>query len=178
MKKSILILIALLGFAPLAWAGPGEGWGFFLENVSQNVKNADSGLVYAKPSAGGMIDYQWGGDSFTWGLMVSEVGGSASFPNDDTLKWVKTDLLAAKFTFWLSNFYLGVHYGVQSLVWAESASSFDFKTAGASGYGLGYEAESGWHIGYARDSSGRIQFDDLPDQTVSGSRWFLGYRWR
>ena len=47
-----------------------------------------------------------------------------------------------------------------------------------SGWGLGFEGESGWSLGWYKEISKKIEFEDFPDQRIEGNRIILGYRWR
>ena len=44
--------------------------------------------------------------------------------------------------------------------------------------GLGLEGKSGWSLGWYKEKSEKIDFDDFPDQRIEGDRFILGYRWR
>lgn len=178
--------VFLLSYSLICWenvllASPFSGWGAFLDVGQLKPINDDSGEEYQTSKIiGDQIDYQFAlGDFLSCIFFVSENVNKGSVPSIKKYEYYKAGILGAELRAWVGPLFLGFHGGRYFLTWIETLSSYSgLKWSGGNGLGLGVESESGWSIGWYKEKSGKIKFNDSPDQRVEGDRFIFGYRWR
>jgi len=178
----VFLLIFVLNFWRSATlADPGEGFGIFIDVGQQKPVNDDTGKEYQTSKIfGDQIDYQFPlGKSFSFSLFGSENVGKGALPENKRFKNYKTAIIGAELRAWMGPLFLGVHRGKYFLTWIETISSYSgIKSSSGKGLGLGLEGESGWSLGWYKEKSEKIKFENLPDQRFEGDRIIIGYRWR
>ena len=177
--KSLFIIFAISIWASVTFAVPGEGLGLFADIGQLKAVNENTGKEYQESQVfGGQIDYQFGlGESFSFLLFAAEKASEGSLPYNSEYEYYKAGIIGAEMRLWLGQVYVGIHGGQYYLTWIESLSSYTgVHWSGGTGVGLGFEGESGWSIGVYNENSEKIDFKDLPDQRVEGSRIIIGYR--
>ena len=181
-NRCAFFLTFLLTFwTSVTQAGPIDGWGLFLDVGQLKPVNDDSGREYQDSKIiGDQIDYQFAlGNSFSFSLFASENTNKGELPGNTKYGNYKAGIIGAEFRVWMGPLFIGVHGGQYFLTWIESLSSYTgLKWSGGGGWGLGLEGKSGWSLGWYKEKSEKIDFDDFPDQRIEGDRFILGYRWR
>ena len=182
MKFGYTILLAsAMCWSTVLLANPGDGVGLFIDVGQLKTVNDYSGEEYQTSKLiGDQIDYQFAlGDSFSFTLFVSENANKGALPGITKYEYYKAGILGAELRAWMGPLFIGVHGGQYFLTWIESLSSYSgMKWVGGSGLGIGLEGKLGWSLGWYREKSEKIDFDDFPDQRIEGDRLILGYRWR
>jgi len=181
-NRSAFFLTFLLTFWTSATsAGPIDGWGLFLDVGQLKPVNDASGREYQDSKViGDQIDYQFAlGNSFSFSLFASENMNKGVLPENTKYEYYKAGILGAEFRAWMGPLFIGLHGVLFFLSLIESLMSYTgLKWSGGSGRGLGLEGKSGWSLGWYKEKSEKIYFDDFPDQRIEGDRFILGYRWR
>ena len=179
--RLFFMVFALSICASVTFAGPGDGWGLFVDIGQLKAVNENTGTEYQESKVlGGQIDYQFAlGESFSLLIFATENMNEGSLPNDTEYEYYKAGIIGAELKLWLGPFYIGIHGGQYYLTWIETLSSYTgINLSSGTGFGLGLEVESGWSLGLYNENSEKIDFKDLPDQRVEGNRIIIGYRWR
>ena len=183
MKKLIpfILTTSLCFWTSALLAGPADGWGLFLDAGQLKPVNDDSGKEYQTSKIiGDQIDYQFAlGDSFSFSLFGTEFVGKGTLPGITKYEYYKAGVFGVELRAWMGPLFVGFHGGQYYLTWIESLSSYSgIKWSGGNGFGFGLETNTGWSLGWYREKSEKIDFDDFPDQRIEGERIILGYRWR
>ena len=178
--KSLLLIIAIIIWVPVTFAGPKEGLGLFADIGQLKAVNENTGTEYLESKVfSGQIDYQFTlGESLSFLFFALESASEGSLPNNNEYEYYKAGIIGAELRIWLGPLYIGIHGGKYYLAWIESLSSYTgIHWSDGKGFGLGIESESGWSLGFYNENSEKIDFKDLPDQRVEGNRIIVGYRW-
>ena len=179
--RLFFMVFALSIYASVTFAGPGDGWGLFVDIGQLKAVNENTGTEYQQSKVfGDQIDYQFAlGGSFSFLLFATENISEGALPDNKKYEYYKAGIIGAELRFWLGPLFVGVHGGQYFLTWIESLSSYTgINWSGGTGFGLGLEGESGWSLGWYSENSEKIDFEDFPDQRVEGNRIIIGYRWR
>ena len=179
--RLLFMVFALIICTSITFAGPGDGWGLFVDIGQLKAVNENTGTEYQQSKVfGDQIDYQFALDeSFSFLLFATENMNEGALPNNKKYENYKAGIMGAELRFWPGPLFVGVHGGQYFLAWIESLSSYTgINWSGGTGFGLGFEGESGWSLGGYSENSEKIDFEDFPDQRVEGNRIIIGYRWR
>ena len=181
LARFIIPLLFLVFWMTELKAEPGKGFGLALEGGSFKPIDPDTGKDFqSSDSYGAAFDYQWPlGKSVSFSIFGFEHGGMAKLPPKSDYEYYKTGVVGAELKAWIDSFFIGIHGGQYYLTWIESLSSYSgIAQTGGSGYGLGFETESGWMFAAYSEKSGTFEHEEMADQKVEGNRILLGYRWR
>ena len=179
--RLFFLVFAMSICASVTFAGPGNGWGLFVDIGQLKVVNQNTGKEYQESKVlGDQIDYQFAlGESFSFLLFATENMNEGALPDNKKYEYYKAGIMGPELRFWLGPLFVGVHGGQYFLTWIESLSSYTgINWSGGTGFGLGFEGESGWSLGFYSENSEKIVFENFPDQRVEGNRIIIGYRWR
>ena len=111
--RLFFMVFALSICASITFAGPGEGWGLFVEIVQLKAVNENTGTEYQQSKVlGDQIDYQFAlGESFSLLIFATENMNEGSLPNDTEYEYYKAGIMGAELRFWQRPLFVGVHGG-------------------------------------------------------------------
>ena len=147
----IFFMVFVMGICTsVTFAGPGDGWGLFVDIGQLKAVNENTGTEYQQSKVfGDQIDYQFAfGELFSFLLFASENMNEGALPDNKKYEYYKAGIMGAELRFWLGPLFVGVHGGQYFLAWIESLSSYTgINWSGGTGFGLGLEGESGGSFG-------------------------------
>ena len=105
--------------ASAVFAGPGDGWGLFVDIGHLKAVNENTGKEYQKSKVfGDQIDYQFAlGESFSFLLFATENMNEGALPNNKKYENYKAGNMGAELRFWMGSLFVGVHGGKYFLTW-------------------------------------------------------------
>ena len=123
----LLFFIFVMSIFPfVVFAGPGEGWGLFVDIGQLKAVNENTGTEYQLSKVfGDQIDYQFAlGESYSFLLFATENISEGTLPDNKKYEYYKAGIVGGELRFWLGSLFVGVHGGQYFLTWIESLSSY------------------------------------------------------
>ena len=149
--RLLLVVFTLSICESVTFAGPGGGWGLYVDIGQMKAINENTGTEYQQSKVfGDQIDYQFAfGELFSFLLFASENMNEGALPDNKKYEYYKAGIMGAELRFWLGPLFVGVHGGQYFLTWIESLSSYTgINWSGGTGFGLWLEDESGCSLGF------------------------------
>ncbi len=175
------LLFAASFWSSTLMADAADGWGLAMGGGSFKPSGySDDQDFEASGTYGYALDYQWAlGKTFYITLGASEHGGKGVQATKPDYKYYKVGYFGMELRAWLGSMFVGYHSGSYYLTWIASSSEYSNITqSSGSGYGAGFETDSGWILAAYKEQGDHFTFDELPDQKTDGYRIILGYRFR
>ena len=138
--RLFFMVFALSICASVTFAGPGDGWGLFVDIGQLKAVNENTGTEYQQSKVfGDQIDYQFVlGESFSLLLLATENISEGALPDNKKYEYYKAGIMGAELRFWQGPLFVGGNGGQCFLTWIESWSSYTgINGSGGSGFGLG-----------------------------------------
>ena len=124
IRVAVILLLAILPFAPDALAGAASGFGVSLDAVDIVSKDSLTEQPYARATFGYGADYQFAvGESFSLGIILAEAVGEATFPTLPTVTFHKISMVGLEARLWLGAWFVGYQMGSYVFVTTEGGSN-------------------------------------------------------
>ena len=96
------MVFALNIFTSVTFAGPGDGWGLFVDIGQLKAVNENTGTEYQQAKVfGDQIDYQFAfGESFSFLLFATENISEGTLPDNKKYEYYKAGIIGAELRFW------------------------------------------------------------------------------
>ena len=107
------MVFALSICTSITFAGPGEGWGLFVDIGQLKAVNENTGTEYQQSKVfGDQIDYQFAlGESFSFLLLATDNMIEGALPDNKKYEYYKAGIMGAELRFWLGPLFVEVHVG-------------------------------------------------------------------
>ena len=101
--RLFFMVFALSICTSITFAGPGDGWGLFVDIGQLKAVNENTGKEYQKSKVfGEQIDYQFAlGKSFSFLLFATEYMNEGALPGNKKYEYYKAGIMGAELRFWL-----------------------------------------------------------------------------
>ena len=96
--RLFFMVFALSICASITFAGPGDGWGLFVDIGQLKAVNENTGTEYQQSKVfGDQIDYQFAlGESFSFLLFVTENMNEGALPDNKKYEYYKAGIMGAE----------------------------------------------------------------------------------
>ena len=93
--KNFRLLLFFLFWASVTLAGPGDGWGLFVDTGQLKAVNENTGTEYQQSKVfGDQIDYQFAlGESFSFLLFATENISEGALPGNKKYEYYKAGIM-------------------------------------------------------------------------------------